>query len=313
MQHLWKVLPVGMLALALSLAAFATSQPATVQADVSSVTASDTSLDSGQTITVTVQAQQNDGVLALGLTSVAQGTSYIFTSSYGTGTVLSIPGDAIPGSGLLTVSLQVECTQFDELIINASQDGTSQQEQISCTPGATTTPTATPTVTGTPATATPTVTTTPSGDTLTLSAVQPNTACGQPVFLFATLKNQAGAAIAGATVTFSASGGAGSFNPVSAVTVTDGVASSTWNPPTTGTQTVTITATSGGKQATANVPVNCAAATATSTPAPSSPITPPSTGEAGIASGQSWSLYAGIAALVAVVFSGALVLARRKA
>jgi hypothetical protein len=62
------------------------------------------------------------------------------------------------------------------------------------------------------------------------------------------------------------------------------------------------------------VPVNCTAA-ATSTPVPvaTTQVRPPSTGDAGLADGSNWSLYAGLAALVGAVFTGALVVARRRA
>lgn len=173
-----------------------------------------------------------------------------------------------------------------------------------------------PTATGTPGTATPTVTGTPTGDTVTLLAVPANPPCGSPSFIFATVRNNQNVPLTGQTVTFSASGSLGSFNPASGMTGGDGVFSTTYTPPATGAQAITITGTVNGKTGTATVTTACAAAvaTATSTPVPpTSPIKPPSTGDAGLISQHGTTLYAGLALFIATLFLGTMVVARRRA
>ncbi len=327
MKRTWKLLPV-VAAAALGLMVLMPGgglRPDAASADVDNVSVSDSTVNSGETITVTVDADQNNGNISITLSGVSGSTTAVLKVTDCDG--CDDEGDVNPSftinsaqlgsSGDVTLTLQLSCTSPDNLSINASQNSVADSATVSCEPS--TTPTVTPTVTGTPPTSTPTATTTPTGDTITLSAVQPNPACGQAVFLFATVKNQAGAFVAGANVTFTSSGG-GSFSPTSALTVTDGVASSTYTPPTTGNTTVTITATSNGKTATASVPVNCGTAAATSTPVPpaatSTPVSqvrPPSTGEAGLAENSNWSLYAGIATVIGTVFAGAALVARRRA
>jgi len=178
-----------------------------------------------------------------------------------------------------------------------------------------TTPTATATVTGTPATATPTVTGTVTGDTVTISAVPGNPVCGSPSFIFATVRNAAGVPLANQTVTFAAAGGIGSFNPVSVQTVADGVASTTYSPPATGAETIAITASANGKSASTSVTTSCSAPAPTNTPqppAPSSPIRPPSTGDAGLMGNHGGAVYAGFALMLVLAFVGAVAMARQR-
>lgn len=327
MKPTWKLLPV-VAAAALGLMVLMPGgglRPDAASADVHDITVNDATVNSGETVTINIDADQNDGNISVSLSGVSSGTSYLLTvtdcnncaDEGDTNTSFSINSTNIAANGNIELEMDITCTGNDTVSINASQGDVSDSVSVQC--NANTTPTVTPTVTGTPPTSTPTVTTTPTGDTITLSAVQPNPACGQAVFLFATVKNQAGAFVSGANVSFTSSGG-GSFSPTSAVTVTDGVASSTFTPPTTGNTTVTITATTNGKTATASVPVNCGSAAATSTPVPpaatSTPVSqvrPPSTGEAGLADNSSWSLYAGIATVIGTVFAGAVLVARRRA
>jgi adhesin/invasin len=327
MKPKWKLLPV-VVASALALMALATSggaKPTTVSAEVTNVQATDNDVNSGGSVTISFNADEAQGNIGVTLEGVAAGTTHAATiTECGSGcpddndnvtAPFSITSDSLDGTAdTVAFNLQLTCTSNDTVTVRVTQEGVDDTIAITC--NASTTPTTTPTVTGTPATATPTVTGTPTGNTITLSAVQPNTTCGAPVFLFATVKDSNGNFVPGATVTFSASGGAGSFAPASAVTVTDGVASSTWTPPSTGTQIVTITSNTGGKTATANVPVNCSAATSTpvpATPVPSTSVRPPSTGEGGTADGSSLPLYAGIATFIGAVFAGAFVVARRQA
>jgi hypothetical protein len=330
MKKPWKLLPI-VAAAALGLTVLVPggiSRPGVASADVHNVTVSDATVTSGDTITVTVDADQdNANDITVNLSGASSGTSYQFKvtdcnnciSEGDTGTAFTIDGGDVAANGNVTLELTITCTADDTVSVNADQGNGDDNATVECQ--ANTTPTVTPTVTGTPPTSTPTTTTTPTGDTITLSAVQPNPACGQAVFLFATVKNNQGGFVAGANVTFTSSGG-GSFSPASAVTVTDGVASSTFTPPTSGNTTLTITATSNGKTATATVPVNCS--NATSTPAPAAPtatpsgggsvVRPPSTGDAGLADDSSnFGLYAGLATIVGTVFLGALVVARRRA
>jgi adhesin/invasin len=300
-------------------------RPESASAAVDNVSVSDSSVATGETVTVSVDAAADAGNISVSLSNVSGGTAYLFKvtdcggcASEGDNGISFTdidPSDAAGGN--ITLSLTITCTADDTVTVNAGQ-GNSDTTTLECL--ANTTPTVTPTVTGTPPTSTPTVTTTPTTNTIALSAVQPNTACGQAVFLFATVKNQSGGFVSGATVTFTSSGG-GSFNPASATTVTDGVASSTFTPPTTGNSTITITATTNGQTSTANVPVNCGNA-ATSTPQPAAPtatpagsgtVRPPSTGDGGLADEDNTGLYVGIATLIGTVFAGALVVANRRA
>jgi adhesin/invasin len=301
-------------------------RPESASANVDDVSVSDSSVVSGESVTVSVNADQNNGPISVSLSNVSSGTAYLFkvtdcdgcASENDNGTSFSDIDSANINDGNITLSLQITCTADDTVTVNAGQNGDTATTTLECL--ANTTPTVTPTVTGTPPTSTPTVTTTPTTNTIALSAVQPNTACGQAIFLFATVKNQSGGFVSGATVTFTSSGG-GSFNPASATTVTDGVASSTFTPPTTGNSTITITATTNGQTSTADVPVNCGNA-ATSTPQPAAPtatpagsgtVRPPSTGDGGLADESNTGLYVGIATLIGTVFAGALVVANRRA
>jgi hypothetical protein len=324
MKLTWKLLPVvaaAAMGLMMLMPGIGTKD---ASADVHNVGVSDASVASGETITITIDADQNDGDVQISLGGVSATTTAVLkltdcNDCSDEGDISSsfvIDSADLAANGNVTLTLQLTCTQDDNLAVIAEQDQGEDSEAITCTAN-----TATATLTGTPPTSTPTTTATPTGDTITLSAVQPNTGCGQAVFLFATVKNNQGGFVAGANVTFTSSGG-GTFSPVSALTVTDGVASSTFSPPTSGNATLTITATTGGKTATASVPVNCA--NATSTPAPAAPtatpsaggstVRPPSTGDAGLADGGSnFRLYTRLATIVGTVFLGAFLVARRRA
>jgi hypothetical protein len=322
MKQPWKLLPI-VAAAALGLAAL---MPGLVSADVGDVDVVADTVNSGSTVNVNINADQT-GDITIHVSGVSGTSTVSFEvadcdgcndeNDVHTGTAdFTISDDGFPSNGDITLALTMTCSADDNISVTATQ-GASDSDSVQCI--ANTTPTVTPTVTGTPPTTTPTATTTPTGDTITLSAVQPNPACGQAVFLFATVKNQAGQFVAGANVTFTSSGG-GSFSPTSATTVTDGVASSTFTPPTSGTSTITITATTNGKTSTASVPVNCG--NATSTPVPAAPtatpgtsvVRPPSTGDAGLASdNDNTALYLGVATLIGTVFAGAVVVARRRA
>jgi hypothetical protein len=106
----------------------------------------------------------------------------------------------------------------------------------------------------------------------------------------------------------------GSLTPTSAVDLGAGVLAVLTAPANQG-GTATIVASAGGVTGQTSVTINCAQATATSVPptaAPPAPITPPSTGDGGLATGPQWGSIAGfvllgmaVAGAVAIVWSRA--------
>jgi hypothetical protein len=118
----------------------------------------------------------------------------------------------------------------------------------------------------------------------------------------------------GTAVTIQAS--IGSVSPSSGQTTSaDGSVFVFYTAPSNAGGAATITARAGNAQGTATVTVNCAAAAPTATTAPSAPpptvnpgsISPPNTGDAGIASDRTdWTPFAGIAVIVATLIGGAV-------
>ncbi len=172
------------------------------------------------------------------------------------------------------------------------------------TPTATgTPPTATPT--STPGTATPTITTTPSVTTLTVSIAPSTLGCNGSAFVTVVSRNAAGALVPGGTVTLSTN--LGTISPTTATDTGGGVLAVLTAPATQG-GTATIVATAGGVTGQAQATINCNQATSTSVPATSVPpvatISPPRTGDAGLARGSNLSTTAGLA-LLGIAFAGA--------
>jgi len=116
----------------------------------------------------------------------------------------------------------------------------------------------------------------------------------------------------GTAVTIQAS--IGSVSPSSGQTTSaDGSVFVFYTAPSNAGGAATITARAGNAQGTATVTVNCAAAQPTATTAPPPPtvnpgsISPPNTGDAGIASDRTdWTPFAGIAVIVATLIGGAV-------
>jgi hypothetical protein len=127
--------------------------------------------------------------------------------------------------------------------------------------------------------------------------IQVRSAGGQPVAV-------------GTAVTITAS--IGSVSPSSGQTTSaDGSVFVFYTAPSNAGGAATITAKAGNAQGTATVQVNCAGATATAAPPPPTVapgvISPPNTGDAGIASKHTdWTPFAGIVVIVATLIGGAV-------
>ncbi len=148
----------------------------------------------------------------------------------------------------------------------------------------------------------------PNSVVLTASTTTP--ACGLPIVVLATVKDQGGNLLEGVSVIFTAT--RGTFTVQAGTTIRGGRLTTLYRPPNTGSDLIIITATAGGVVGTLPIQVNCAVATPTVTAtAVTSPpsirpppiIRPPSTGDAGLAetSGSSWTLLAIAGALAFVM------------
>jgi len=161
-------------------------------------------------------------------------------------------------------------------------------------------------------------------NTVTVSAAPNAVNCNSISFVSIVVKDAAGLGVAdGTAVTVGTN--IGSLNQT-ATTTTGGGGGATviFTSPSNSGGTATITATSGGKTGSAPIQVTCSPATAvpptvavqaTATPRPATgTVSPPSTGDAGLAAdgGSSWPLTA-IALLVTGSLLGGLVVARRRA
>ena len=136
-------------------------------------------------------------------------------------------------------------------------------------------------------------------------------ACGLPIVVLATVKDQGGNLLEGVSVIFTAT--RGTFTVQAGTTISSGRLTTLYRPPNTGSDLIIITATAGGVVSTLPIQLNCAAATPTVTatavtsppsirPPPPS-IRPPSTGDAGLVetSSSSWTLLAIAGALAFVM------------
>ncbi len=148
----------------------------------------------------------------------------------------------------------------------------------------------------------------PNSVVLTASTTTP--ACGLPIVVLATVKDQGGNLLEGVSVIFTAT--RGTFTVQAGTTISNGRLTTLYRPPNTGSDLIIITATTGGVVGTLPIQLNCAVATPTVTAtAVTSPpsirpppiIRPPSTGDAGLAetSGSSWMLLAIAGALAFVM------------
>ena len=142
-----------------------------------------------------------------------------------------------------------------------------------------------------------------SPNSVVLIASTTTPACGLPIVVIATVKDQGGNLLEGVTVIFTAP--LGTFT-TQVGTTSSGKLATVYTPPNTGSDLITITATTGGVVGTLPIQLSCAVATPTVTAtAVTSPpsIRPPSTGDAGLAetSGSSWMLLAIAGALASVM------------
>jgi hypothetical protein len=197
----------------------------------------------------------------------------------------------------ITFTLTVTCEEDDEVIVSVTEsagDEDDDSETFVCGAGVTPTVGAAATVV---AQASPS---TVNCNGTSIVTIQVKTASGTPVAV-------------GTAVTIQAS--IGSVSPSSGQTTSaDGSVFVFYTAPSNAGGAATITARAGNAQGTATVTVNCAAAQPTAT-APSAPpptvnpgsISPPNTGDAGIASDRTdWTPFAGIAVIVATLIGGAV-------
>jgi len=200
-------------------------------------------------------------------------------------------------SGLQTVTLTVvfECESSDPMVLSISEtDGGGDELTATITCGPPTTPTTGPAATVVAQASPSTV----NCNGTSIVTIQVRSAGGQPVAI-------------GTAVTISAS--IGSVSPSSGQTTSaDGSVFVFYTAPSNVGGAATITARAGNAQGTATVQVNCAAA-ATATTAPPPPtvapgvISPPNTGEAGIASEHTdWTPFAAVAVIVVTLVGGAV-------
>jgi hypothetical protein len=96
----------------------------------------------------------------------------------------------------------------------------------------------------------------------------------------------------------------GAVSPTSGQTTADGSVFVFYTAPQNQGGTATITATAGTASGTVNITVTCnTAPTQAPPPTTSAAISPPNTGDGGVAAGSSWRTYAGIALIVASVLA----------
>jgi hypothetical protein len=155
-----------------------------------------------------------------------------------------------------------------------------------------------------------------AASTVQASASPNSVGCNASSFVTLTVRDAAGGAVAnGTSVTVTVSGG-GSVNPTT-TTTTSGGALILYTAPSSGSGTATITATAGTAVGSTTVQFACAATPATAVPPPPPPpasgaISPPNTGDAGLAGEGGLPLTA--AGLLAIsLLIGGLVAARVRA
>jgi hypothetical protein len=156
---------------------------------------------------------------------------------------------------------------------------------------------------------------------ITVAASPTSVSCNGTAFVTVTVRNAAGGYVAdGTSVTLTAS--MGSLSPTTATTLGGGVLA-VFTAPGNQSGTATIQASAAGT-ATGNASITIACQSATPTPAAPptifvpppaqvnpGTIAPPNTGDAGLAAGDSWRGYAGIAMVVVSVVASAAVVRRR--
>jgi hypothetical protein len=297
----WKLLPFAAFAVLGALFLSGLS-PDSARADVDSVEVEGN--------VVTVEADLDDGDLVITLSSIESDTETEMELTDCNGcdeegdtheTTLTIDtNDSGFTDGTVEVTLTLTCPDPDSITVTATQGGVSADATVECTPG-----TVTPTVSATVGAAA-TVVAQASPSTVncngtSIVTIQVKTAGGQPVAV-------------GTAVTIQAS--IGSVSPSSGQTTSaDGSVFVFYTAPSNAGGAATITARAGNAQGTATVTVNCAAAAPTATTAPSAPpptvnpgsISPPNTGDAGIASERTdWTPFAGMAVIVATLIGGAV-------
>jgi hypothetical protein len=294
----WKLLPFAAMAvLGAFLVGGAFNSAPKAEAAVTSIEAD------GNVVTIEADLDQGDLVIALSSIESDTETEMEITDCNGcqeegeTDEVeLIVDTDDADFDETVEVTLTLTCPDADTITVTATQGASSDSTTVECSPV-----TVTPTV-GTAATvvaqASPS---TVNCNGTSIVTIQVKTAGGQPVAV-------------GTAVTIQAS--IGSVSPSSGQTTSaDGSVFVFYTAPSNAGGAATITARAGNAQGTATVTVNCAAAAPTATTAPSAPpptvnpgsISPPNTGDAGIASDRTdWTPFAGIAVIVATLIGGAV-------
>jgi hypothetical protein len=307
----WKLLPFAAMAvLGAFLVGGAFNSAPKAEADIGAITSSAALTEGENEVTITVQAEDDTGELTItvdggddpeisdpdcsGSSCNADDIDEVSDTEITVATD-GTDGDTNPEDITVTFTLTVTCEEDDVITVSASEDGgDSDEEEFECGPGVTPTVGAAATVV---AQASPS---TVNCNGTSIVTIQVKTAGGTPVAV-------------GTAVTIQAS--IGSVSPSSGQTTSaDGSVFVFYTAPSNAGGAATITARAGNAQGTATVTVNCAAAQPTAT-APSAPpptvnpgsISPPNTGDAGIASDRTdWTPFAGIAVIVATLIGGAV-------
>jgi hypothetical protein len=196
------------------------------------------------------------------------------------------------------------CTQVGNVTFNMTINGqiVGTSNLVVCGQGTSLTPTVGP------------------ASSITVAASPTSVSCNGTAFVTVTVRNSAGGYVAdGTSVSLTAS--MGSLSPTTATTLGGGVLA-VYTAPGNQSGTASIQAASSGT-ATGNASITVACQSATPTPAapptifvpppavnPGS-IAPPNTGDAGLADGQGWATYAGIAMIIISVMATAAVVRAR--
>jgi hypothetical protein len=299
-------------------------QPSTAKADVDSIDIEAITAGNDADASATISSQDDVGDLIITVSGGSDleigDVSCLGCSSDDidvSGSTITVDTDSVDGDDQVedlttSFSFTIDCDEDESISVSARDDTDDDIQSIDCSAGATATPTGT--VTSTPGPAA-TVDTDASPSTISCSGtsivtIQVRDEDGDPV-------------PAGTTVTISTT--LGTVEP-SAGQTTDasGNAFVFLTAPANQGGTATVTAKAGEAEGSTNVTVNCGTANPTATTAPpptkttggGGVISPPNTGDAGLAAGStssdSWVAFAGIGLLV-VATAGAVGIAKARA
>jgi hypothetical protein len=303
----WKLMPFAALAVlgALLVGGAFTSAPK-AEARIDSITIAPTLVEGENEVVITVTSEDDFGELTITISGDGDEDPTItdadcsecgsgdidFTDTTVTVDTAGLDNNTNDDEFTTTFTVEWECEDGDVLEVVAGDEDDELTEEFEC--GLPLTPT-----TGAAATV--------------IAQASPNTVnCNGTSIVTIQVRGANGQPVAvGTAVTIQAS--IGSVSPSSGQTTSaDGSVFVFYTAPSNAGGQATITARAGNAQGTATVTVNCAQATTVPTTAPPPTvapgvISPPNTGEAGIASERTdWTPFAGIAVLVATLVGGAI-------